>query len=128
MTKLKITSHFRWQIIEKWLYGSSQRRIAKHFEIGKTSVYRIIRHFQKYGSVEPLPSLHYKPRLFSENDLKYLSFLLNEKVDWYIWELQNEMELWLGRTIGYTTVWRALHRLGYTHKQVFRSNFFKFYM
>ena len=52
MTKLK-------QIIKKWLCGSSQRRIAKHFTIGKTSVYRIIRNFQKYGSVKPLPSLHY---------------------------------------------------------------------
>ena len=105
------------------LRGNSQREIAKCFEIGKTSVCRIILHFQKYGSVEPLPSLCYKPRLLSENDLKYLEFLLNEKVDWYIWELQDEMELWLGRAIGYTTIWRALHRLGYTHKQVFRSSF-----
>ena len=40
-----------------------------------------------------------------------------------IWVLQGEMELWLGHNIGYSTIWRALHRLGYTNKQVFRIFF-----
>jgi transposase len=123
MTKLKITSHFRWQIIEKWISGISQRRIANHFEISKTSVIRIIQHFQKFGSVEPLSSLCGRPRSLSADDLEYFELLLNEKKDRYIWELQGEMELWLGHNIGYSTIWRALHRLGYTNKQVFRIFF-----
>ncbi|CAG8712417.1 14252_t:CDS:2, partial [Funneliformis caledonium] len=28
------------------------------------------------------------------------------------------MELWLGRHISYYTIWRAIRRLGYTHKQL----------
>jgi transposase len=119
MTKLKITSHFRWQIIEKWISRNSQRIIANRFGISKTSVIRIIQHFQNFGSVEPLSSLCGRPRSLSAGDLEYFELLLNEKKDWYIWELQSEMELWLGHNIGYSTIWRALHRLGYTNKQVF---------
>ena len=119
MTNLKITAHFRWQIIEKWFAGTSQRTIANHFGISKTSIFRIINHFQEFGSVEPLSSLCGRPRLLSTDDLEYFELLLNEKKDWYIWELQSEMEQWLGRNIGYTTIWRALHRLGYSNKQVF---------
>src|SRR2546425_742794 len=103
MTKLKITSHFRWQIIEKWISGISQR-IANHFEISKTSVIRIIQHFQKFGSVEPLSSLCGRPRSLSADDLEYFELLLNEKKDQYIWVLQGEMELWLGHNIGYSTI------------------------
>src|ERR1044072_3553777 len=44
------------------LAGDSQRVIAKHFGISKTSVYRVIRHFRKFGSVEPLFSLCGRPR------------------------------------------------------------------
>ena len=119
MTKLKITTHFRWQIIEKWFSGSSERAIANHFGVSKTSINRIIHHFQQFGSVEPLSSLCGRPRLLSANDLEYFELLVNEKKDWYIWELQSEMELWVGHNIGYITIWRALHRLGYTNKQVF---------
>ncbi len=28
------------------------------------------------------------------------------------------MELWLDHHISYCTIWKAIHRLGYTHKQV----------
>ena len=59
-----------------------------------------------------------RSRILKIEDTKYLESLLREKVDWYLWELQSEMELWLGRQIGYCTIWRAIHRLGYTHKQV----------
>ena len=50
--------------------------------------------------------------------MKYLDILLKEKVDWYVWELQSEMEDWKGQAVGHCTIWRAIHRLGYTHKQV----------
>ena len=40
--------------------------------------------------------------------MKYLEVLLKEKVDWYIWELQSQMELWLGRGLELNVIWRAL--------------------
>jgi transposase len=118
MSNTIINIHIRWQIIENFLAGLSYRTIAKQLGIGKSSVSRIIKHFYKYGCVEDLPSLSGRPRLLTANDVKYLDVLLKEKVDWYLWELQSQMELWLGREVSYTTIWRAIHRLGYSHKQV----------
>jgi transposase len=59
-----------------------------------------------------------RSRIFNSNDLKYFEVLLKEKVDWYLHELQSEMELWMRRNLSISTLWRTLHRLGYTHKKV----------
>ena len=114
-----ISNQLRWKIIEKWLAGLSARNIANNFNIGKSTVTRICKRFQQYGTVQNIPSLHGRPRLLTTDDMKYLHTLLIERVDWYIWEIQNEMERWKAQEIGYCTIWRALHRLGYTHKQVY---------
>ncbi|CAG8720827.1 4301_t:CDS:2, partial [Rhizophagus irregularis] len=44
--------------------------------------------------VEKLPLLG-RPRISNFNDLKYLEVLLKERDDWYLYELQSEMELWM---------------------------------
>ena len=76
----------------------------------------IIHHFLNFGCVEPLPSLRKRLCLISLNDIKYLEILLKERVNWYIWEIQNEMELWLGHSLSFSTIWRDIHHFGYTHK------------
>ncbi len=43
---------------------------------------------------------------------------MKERIDWYVWELQSEIELWLGYYISYSTIWRAIYCFGYIHKQV----------
>ena len=83
----KLSTHIRWQIVEKSFAGLSERQIAKHLGII----------FKKYGCVKNFSSLHGRPRIFGCDGMKYLEVLLKEKVDWYIWELQSQMELWLGR-------------------------------
>ena len=93
------------------------KRIAEQLNISKSSVSKVFSHFKKYGCVD-LFLLGGRSKILSVDDIKYLENLLKEKIDWYIWELQSEMELWLGRHISYSTLWRAIHRLGYTHKQV----------
>ena len=117
MTQLSL--QIRWKIIEKFLEGLSERNIARHLRVSKTTVNRVCRQFKKYGCIENLLSLRGRPRIFRSNDMKYLETLLKEKVDWYIWEIQSQMELWLGKNINLSTVWRAVHHLGYTHKQAF---------
>ena len=124
MPKSKLNEHIRWLIVERILEGLSCRRIAGELNISKSSVSRTFLQFRKYGCVEDLSSLgRGRSRIFTVDDIKYLENLLKEKVDWYLWELQSEMELWLGHQIGYCTIWRAIHRLGYTHKQVNIFNF-----
>ena len=119
MPILKLNDHLRWLIVERTLEGLSCRAIANQFKINKSSVSRTFLRFKKYGCVEDLLSLKSgRSRILKVEDTKYLESLLKEKVDWYLWELQSEMELWLGHQIGYCTIWRAIHRLGYTHKQV----------
>jgi|SRR5215216_5143456 len=118
MPILKLNGHIRWLIVERSLEGCSCRTIARQLNISKTSVSRIFLHFKKYGCVEKiLPSLE-RSRILGVDDIKYLENLLKEKIDWYLWELQSEMELWLNYHISYCTIWRAIFRLGYTHKQV----------
>lgn len=117
---LTFSSHIRWQIIEKSLAGISKRQIAIQLGISKSTVRRVYRHFKQYGCIENLPSLRGRPRIFGCDDMKYLETLLKEKVDWYIWELQSQMEFWLGRNLDLSVIWKAIHRLGYTHKQVLK--------
>ncbi|RIA97978.1 Homeodomain-like protein, partial [Glomus cerebriforme] len=109
----------RWRIIEKWLEGISAHKIAKDLGISKTTVTRIFKRFLEYGKIQDLPSLCGRPRSLTIDDMKYLNILLKEKLDWYVWKFQTEMEEWKGQSVGYCTIWRAIHRLGYTHKQVY---------
>ena len=119
MPNLKLNNHLRWLIVERILEGFSCRTTARQFKISKSSVSRVFIHFKKYGCVEDLlPLGPGRSRILKVEDSKYLESLLKERVDWYLWELQSEMELWSGYQIGYCTIWRAIHRLGYTHKQV----------
>ena len=119
MPKSKINEHLHWLIVEWVLKGLSRRRIARRLNISKSSVSRIFLHFKRYGCVEDLlPLGPGRTRVLATDDIKYLESLLKEKVDWYLWELQSEMELWLSHQVSYCTIWRAMHRLGYTHKQV----------
>ena len=94
----KLSTHIRWQIVEKSFAGLSERQIAKHLGII----------FKKYGCVKNFSSLRGRPRIFGCDGMKYLEVLLKEKVDWYIWELQSQMELWLGRGLELNVIWRAL--------------------
>jgi transposase len=123
---LKFSSHIRWQIIEKSLAGISKRQIAIQLGISKSTVRHVYRHFKQYGYIENLPSLRGRPRIFGYDDMKYLETLLKEKVDWYIWELQSQMEFWLGRNLDLSVIWKAIHRLGYTYKQVLKI--YKYYI
>ena len=118
MPKLKLNEHFRWLIVERVLEGVSCRRLAEQLNLSKSSISRIFLHFKKYGCIEDLSQMVGRSRSLSADEIKYLENLLKEKIDWYLWELQSEMELWLGHHISYSTLWRAIHRLGYTHKQV----------
>ena len=118
MSNTILNAHVRWQIVQKSLAGLSYSTIAKHLGISKSSVGRVLKNFQNYGCVEDLSSLKGRPQLMTTNDMKYLEGLLKERVDWYLWELQYQMDLWLGRKVSYATIWRAIHRLGYSHKQV----------
>ena len=87
-----ISIQCRWKIIEKWLAGLSDCIIANHLGVSKSSVIRIRRRFQQFGTVKDFASLRDRPCLLTINDMKYLDILLKERVDWYIWELQSELE------------------------------------
>ncbi|CAG8480300.1 6264_t:CDS:2, partial [Funneliformis caledonium] len=72
--------------------GLSERQIARNLGISKSTVHRVYYLFKKYGCVKNILTLRGRPRIFGNDDMKYLEVLLKEK--------------------------RAIHRLGYTHKQL----------
>jgi transposase len=95
-----LNKHFRLLIVERILKGLSYREVTKQLNISKSEVSKIFLHFKKYGYVKELSPLNSgRLRLLSADDIKYLESLLKEKIDWYIWKLQSEMELWLGHRI-----------------------------
>ena len=91
--KIKNNNIFSLESNRKLVGWKFSLKIAQHLCISKRSVFHIIRHFQHFGCVKPLPSLYGRPRLLSSDDMKYLDIILKEKIDWYIWEIQNEMEM-----------------------------------
>ncbi|KAI9324890.1 hypothetical protein BDR26DRAFT_790914, partial [Obelidium mucronatum] len=44
--------------------------------------------------------------------------LFRQRADWYIFELQEELEAATRKKISIATVWRCLHRIGMTYKQL----------
>jgi transposase len=85
-----LSKYIRWRIVEKNLEGLSDRVIAKHLGVSRSSVGRVLRQFQKYGCVEDLLSLLGRSRLLNIDDIKYLKTLMKERLDWYLYELQSE--------------------------------------
>src|ERR1700752_3074958 len=84
---MTFSKHIRWTIVEKYLEGPTVRVIAKHLGVSKSSVSRILKHFRKYGCIKKLPALLGKLRLLNLDYIAYFKALLNEKPDWYLYEL-----------------------------------------
>ena len=105
------------RVIQKFLEGLSERVIASHLCISKSYVHKIIQQAKRKNK-STKRTITGRPRILKNNDIKYLKALLKERVDWYLYELCEEMKLWLGHEISLSTIWRYLHRLGYTHKKV----------
>ncbi|CAG8513821.1 5159_t:CDS:2 [Funneliformis caledonium] len=74
----KLSTHIRWQIVEKSLAGLSERQIARHLGISKTTVYCVYYLFKKYGCVKNILTLRERPRIFGNDDMKYLEVLLKK--------------------------------------------------
>src|ERR1700752_5448821 len=88
---MTFSKHIRWTIVEKYLEDPTFRVIAKHLGVSKSSVSRILKHFRKYGCIKKLPALLGKLRLLNLDYIAYFKAyfkaLLNEKPDWYLYEL-----------------------------------------
>ena len=108
------------KVIEKFHQGLSLRQISRHLNISKSYAHKIIQKSKNNDNVKKL--ITGRPRVFKNDDMKYLEVLLQERVDWYLDELHEEMKLWLGREISLSTIRRSVHRLGYTRKQVGNNN------
>ncbi|CAG8515214.1 11438_t:CDS:2, partial [Scutellospora calospora] len=79
---MTFSKHIRWTIVEKHLEGVTVRAIARHL------------------------ALSGRLWLLNLDDIKHFKTLLNEKPDWYLYELQSEIEFWLGYKISLSTIWR----------------------
>ncbi|CAG8780266.1 5993_t:CDS:1, partial [Rhizophagus irregularis] len=77
---------------ERILEGALYKRIAEQLNLSKASISKVFLRFKKYGCIDSL-LIEERLRLLSIDDIKYLKNLLKEKIDWYLWELQSEMEL-----------------------------------
>ncbi len=76
-----ISTQYCWKIIEKWLAGLSDCKIANHLGIDKSSISHIHKRFQLYRTIQNFTSLHKRSCLLTVNDMKYLDILLKEHVD-----------------------------------------------
>ncbi|KAI9318328.1 hypothetical protein BDR26DRAFT_787409, partial [Obelidium mucronatum] len=74
-----------------------------------------------YGLLfNPLAKGNGRKRVLCKRAIKHLQFLFRQTCDWYIFEIQEELEKATGQRVSVATVWRALQRIGLTHKEISR--------
>ncbi|KAI9327551.1 hypothetical protein BDR26DRAFT_793799, partial [Obelidium mucronatum] len=92
---------------------------AAKYRIHKATILRIRNCWNQYGLLfNPLAGLKGIKRVMCERTVKHLQFLFRQRADWYIFELQEELEAATRKKISIATVWRCLHRIGMTYKQL----------
>ena len=82
-------------------------KIAIYTGISRQSVQQILNYFTLHGTVEP-----------EKECKKRDKHLFHQTPDLYVDELQEMLSVSCGQDVSKATIWRMLHRAGYTFKKV----------
>lgn len=87
--------------------------IAKAYSVSKWTVYRLAGQKRKTGTVAPRTSQRGRKPVLSEEDLALIRASIEERSDITIEEPREKLEL----RASYSTVERAVRKMGYTYKK-----------
>ncbi|CAG8446521.1 12465_t:CDS:2 [Acaulospora morrowiae] len=90
----------KWRMVYLYLDSYNKQKISKLLYTSYSGVCRILRNFKKWNCIEnPFRGLSGHKKLFRSTDIKVLKGLVNEKVDWFLNELVEEMKMRTGSGI-----------------------------
>ena len=110
------SSDLRERIVRAVGSGQPLRVVARQFEVGVTAVKRYVRLYQETGSVARQPIPGCPRRIGPEQEAVLLARLQAEPdatvLEHCAWWAEHQ-----GQPLSEATMWRALRRLGWTHKK-----------
>ena len=107
----------RTRIVDAYLEGEgSQQEIAAHFKVSRSTVQNYLRLYEETGDLTPKNQHIGRKSAISSEQLPLLQELVEKQSDATLTELCRVFEKETGITVGSTSMWRALNRLGLTFK------------
>jgi transposase len=109
---------FRTKIIEtKQKTNESIQQIANRFQVSYSFVYRLLKRYEAYSSVEPTPHGGGKPPKINSQQIEILSQLVEEDNDATLQQLSVRLTEKTGIKVSIPTICRLLQRLELTRKK-----------
>ena len=102
----------REKVLKALQSGQPAKEVAPRFDVGISWVYKINKRFRDTGSYKALPRSG-RPRKLNEEDVSKISEMVKKNPSLTLDEIKEKGNF----TTSYSTIYRALQRLGHTHKK-----------
>ena len=99
-------------LIKDYLRTHDAYEVARNFSVNHTTVYRLVKRYKQEGNVNTRTYLRGRKHSLSEDDLKRIKNLVDQKPDITLHEIIDQLHL----KVSSETVRQALIQLGYTRK------------
>ena len=113
----------RWRIVAAYQNGEgSIRELGERFSVAPNTVQNYLRQLRTSGEVTPCPHGGGMPRKIDEPSEHDVCALLEEKSQWTLAELAEQMEQRRHLRVSVATMSRMLRRMGSTRKRTLRAS------
>ena len=96
----------RWRVIWKKFDGYTIKQTSKDLLVSESFVKKIRSRFALFATVD---SPYFCPRgparILMHDDIQFLRTLMRQRTDWYLYEIQTELEHRTRRSISISTIW-----------------------
>jgi transposase len=114
---MSLSIDLRTRIIKAYEIGQgSIRQLAKQFQVGEATVWRLVSRYRKEGEIRPKVSPGRKRKL-NEKNLSFLRKLIHKKNDMTLEELREALSKQSSLKVGIMTIHRACERLNLRYKK-----------
>lgn len=114
----RLSEDLRKRVVDTYEAGDgSMRELAERFAVSLNFVQKWIHRARQTGSVASLPFGGGPPRAIDEDGERLLVAWVTEQPDLTLQELADRYQQHRGRSVGVTTIFRTLERLGMTRKK-----------
>lgn len=116
-----LSEDLRWRII--WMHCYKRidcKKVAEMLSIHVSTVYRVIDRYHEGGTVAPVPHRSGPVRTLGSLEEFFIIETLMARPEIYLDELQRELYSNTGTWASLSTIFRTIHRLGFTRKKLQR--------
>jgi transposase len=97
--------------------GTSQRELARIFNVSKSFVQKLLKQYRETGLVGAKERTEQTPRKLAEEELEILTEIVEEKNDRTLQEIGDELKRRISKSVSISTIYRMLKSLGITRKK-----------